>query len=386
MNAQFDPDPEFTHSATCDPQSPSVSGIFSRSRNFTVTGKNFTNIINNYPTVPGVPSDFRMITMGDIDLRHEIRVDSTGVGKQERVRRIYSARVEGRKENLTVAIYQGDDAEEKWRQDVARYMSMCHPNIIQIWGVANSNHIHATLFNDDLIPLSHFLDQHRYSHFLTVYIYACCNQDFRQVHDYIFSTFQQFLSSLDCTTLIRRSTGRLCIELTKSSETSWLEWWQPELPGLSPTYRMDILETTNANRTIQSLPVGQYYEICYLKLAQHRFFAIPAGTLVNLGAILHFSSNLYQDSVEIASHLYEEPDRGHWDIDKGGVETVLKDGWTRFQSSDVPEGMVHLCISVNLRMDPWLSQANYIFRQLHIMSDFEDYGTTSSLIILFSIR
>ncbi|KAF7377026.1 hypothetical protein MSAN_00120700 [Mycena sanguinolenta] len=157
MNDPSQLEPEFTHSSASDPESPfavsrHASGMFSHSRNFTVTGKSLNNITNNYAAL-SLPSDFRMIPMGDIDLQHEIRVDnSTGVLNYHRqrahVRRLYSAKVEGRKSTLTVAMYQGHGAEEKWRQDIAKYMSMRHPSIVQICGAASSNGIHATLFND----------------------------------------------------------------------------------------------------------------------------------------------------------------------------------------------------------------------------------------------
>ncbi|KAF7340609.1 hypothetical protein MSAN_02132500 [Mycena sanguinolenta] len=185
MHDQFHPDPAFAHSATCDPESP--SGMFSRSRNFTVTGQNLTNITNNYTSVPRLPADFRMIPMGDIDLRREIRVDQlTGVANCPRqrtcIRRMHSAkaRIDGRESKVTVAVYQGNGAQEEWRRDIGN-----HANIIQICGAATSNGINATLFNDDLIPVRHILDHYRNSHFSTVYIYACCNIDFTRVHDYV---------------------------------------------------------------------------------------------------------------------------------------------------------------------------------------------------------
>ncbi|KAF7377105.1 hypothetical protein MSAN_00129500 [Mycena sanguinolenta] len=109
-----------------------ASGMFSHSQQFTVMGKTFTNITKNYVAAPGLPSDFRMIPMGDIDLRREIRVDEcTGVvNSQPReracVRRIHSAKaiIAGRKSRVTVAIYQGNGAEKEWRQDIAKYMSL----------------------------------------------------------------------------------------------------------------------------------------------------------------------------------------------------------------------------------------------------------------------
>jgi hypothetical protein len=59
-----------------------------------------------------------MIPMGDLDLLEEIRFDdgSGVVGRHHpertRVRRVYSARIDGRNSGVTVAMYQGDGAEE----------------------------------------------------------------------------------------------------------------------------------------------------------------------------------------------------------------------------------------------------------------------------------
>ncbi|KAJ6566338.1 hypothetical protein B0H19DRAFT_1137481, partial [Mycena capillaripes] len=91
-----------------------------------------------------------MVSLWDIDLQHEIHLDSsTGVvnrhSTQTSVRRIYSAKIRG--QSTTVAMYQGYDAEE-WRQDLAKYRSIRHPNIIQIRGAAISGSIRATLFHD----------------------------------------------------------------------------------------------------------------------------------------------------------------------------------------------------------------------------------------------
>ncbi|KAF7377088.1 hypothetical protein MSAN_00127400 [Mycena sanguinolenta] len=66
MDDQPNSTPEFTHSSTCDPDSPSdASGMFSHSQQFTVTGGTFASITNNYTAAPGLPSDFRMIPIGD---------------------------------------------------------------------------------------------------------------------------------------------------------------------------------------------------------------------------------------------------------------------------------------------------------------------------------
>jgi hypothetical protein len=59
-----------------------------------------------------------MIPMGDINLLEEIRLNNeTGfVGchhpERTRVRRVYSAKIDGRNSGVTVAVYQGKGAEE----------------------------------------------------------------------------------------------------------------------------------------------------------------------------------------------------------------------------------------------------------------------------------
>ncbi|KAJ7227994.1 hypothetical protein B0H12DRAFT_235214 [Mycena haematopus] len=218
-----------------------------------------------------------MIPIGDIDLRHKIRLnDKTGVVDYGRVRAcirgIYSARVEGRKSTLTVAIYQGDGAEE---QDIAN-----HPNIIQIAGAATSGGIHATLFNDDLIPLKQFVDHYQDSHFLMVYIYAYCYEDFSEVVDYINSAFQQILWSSNCAMWIRHSTGRLCTQLD-SNDYMWLNYRQP-VSGLRGLYSLGALHTEPINMVIESLTLKQYHGICFFNLRQYRLISIPASTPIQL--------------------------------------------------------------------------------------------------------
>jgi hypothetical protein len=58
-----------------------------------------------------------MIPLGDINLRRQIQVDSgTGVVGCQRervcVRRVYSAKVEGRRSKFTVVMYEGNGAAE----------------------------------------------------------------------------------------------------------------------------------------------------------------------------------------------------------------------------------------------------------------------------------
>ncbi|KAF7340615.1 hypothetical protein MSAN_02133200 [Mycena sanguinolenta] len=373
---------EFTHSSTCEPESPShASGMFSHSQQFSVTGGTFTNVTNNnYTTVPSLPSDFRMIPMGDIDLWHQIRVDEcTGIAYSQRqracVRQVHSAkaRIDGRTKRVTVALYQGNDAQEEWRKDIDQYMSMRHPNIVQICGAASSNGLHAAIFNDDLIPLRHFLDHYRESHFSTVYIYACCNKDFSEVYNYLSSEFHQGVFSDVCTKWIRRSTGRLCAEFTQHNDV-WLSITPGEFPDLSGMHATSALHTDASNFVINSLTLGQYHLMCWNHLAQIRPIAISASTTVDLGAVFRHSGDLLEESIEIAfSPRAEAPPLDDWRTLEGSTGEVMPNGWTRFQSDDVINNILYLSCTILSDRHPWLSQANHIFRRLHIMSNFEDY-------------
>jgi hypothetical protein len=60
-----------------------------------------------------------MIPLGDIDLQHEFRLNKAEGSvvvdhRRERtsVRRVYSARIDGRNAPMTLAMYQGPGAEE----------------------------------------------------------------------------------------------------------------------------------------------------------------------------------------------------------------------------------------------------------------------------------
>ncbi|KAF7377011.1 hypothetical protein MSAN_00119100 [Mycena sanguinolenta] len=324
-----------------------------------------------------------MIPMCDIDLRHQIRVDklrtneSGVVNAQSRgracVRRMHSAMIAGRKSRVTVAIYQGDDAEEEWCKDIATYMSLRHPNIVQICGAASSNGLHAAIFNDDLIPLRHFLDHYRVSPFSTVYIFAHLNQDFAEVINYLYSALQRPLRSSECISWLRRSTGRLCTEFAGTSDSLWLNSYPPEAPALSGIYSVDASSET-ITRFIDSLTVKQYHNICNWNLRQHRRFRLPAFTTLNLGAVFRRSSDRPENPVEIAFlPSTEAPILYNWRTSDGGTGEIMPNGWTRFQSGHVINNTVHVLSTIPSNRHAWLSQANHIFRRLNIMANFADY-------------
>ncbi|KAJ7079675.1 hypothetical protein C8R44DRAFT_992577 [Mycena epipterygia] len=176
------PPPEAPPSPSCsstDRASPSSGAFITNSRNFTIVGGNFTNVINCAPTGP---LDFRTIPLGDLDLRNEIRLEDGGVVNRQRelhaARRIYSARIEGKNSDMTVAVYHGENAEETWKHELAKYSGLRHPNFVQLYGSVNSGGFYATIFHDALVPLQQLMSEYRHSVISTIYLYVYLDREF----------------------------------------------------------------------------------------------------------------------------------------------------------------------------------------------------------------
>ncbi|KAJ7168854.1 hypothetical protein C8R46DRAFT_240797 [Mycena filopes] len=129
-----------------------AGGIFPGCQNFTVTGGTYTNILQSTDVVP---SDFRRIPMGDIYLQDNLSGDFSTtrrhLAQRSFFRRMFSAKIPGHTSNVTVATYQGDRAEEEWREDVTRYMSFRHHNILQLFATAAMKNIYAAVFHCDFV-------------------------------------------------------------------------------------------------------------------------------------------------------------------------------------------------------------------------------------------
>ncbi|KAF7337138.1 hypothetical protein MVEN_02151800 [Mycena venus] len=340
---------------------------------------NFKDCVTNvtFTAAPTAPSGFRRIPLGDINLLHEICVDyDTGVvDRHERMqvrRRVYSAQVQG--QSVTAVFYQGDGAEEEWRRDLEKHRSLWHPNIIQIYGTASSHGINATLYHDDLIPFQHFLDLYRHSPMMAVYIHACSIADFNAAHNYIYSTFKEFVPSYECTLWIHRSTGQLCAELTIPVDWIDLKEEVDEIPGLRGVHS---LRTSNTEAMIiDMLTLKGYHDVCFwVLLHEHNHNTnVSLSMIVNVGAVILWPrDDVLEHRVEIASLTDAEIDVGSWFNSGKGYGEKLENGWTR--SEDVIGRNIYLWIKLRgADFEFWLSQANHIFSCLEITSDLGDYG------------
>ncbi|KAF7374132.1 hypothetical protein MSAN_00294500 [Mycena sanguinolenta] len=201
--------------------------IFSGSQQFTVAGGTFTNITKNYPVAPAVLTAFRTIPLREIDLQREIQLDRLGDSGVLSLRRLYSAKINRRKSTVTVAMYQGEGAEQEWRRDIAKYMGDRHPNIVQLYGTSSCGYIHAAVFNDDLIPLQQFMDLYRHSHFASVYIHAYGGMELFTASRYLGSTFEHGLRRIVHVTYVAQPVGfvwTLCPAASGASTLSLIRY------------------------------------------------------------------------------------------------------------------------------------------------------------------
>ncbi|KAF7339049.1 hypothetical protein MVEN_01981100 [Mycena venus] len=349
-----------------------------------------TNV--SFTTATPLPDDFPKIPLGDIDLLHEIHVDyGTGVvnrPKRGRMRRVHSARAGAW--CVTAVMYQGEGAKEEWRRSLEKHMRLRHPHIVQIYGTASSQGIHATLYHDELTPLQHFLDIYRDSPILTVYVYACINPDFNEAGQYIIaSQFLRGLTSNQFTFWIRRSTGRLCAEFIppRNPVTFVYETYQDAAPFCMERNYLMSASVTDA-MVINGLPLKVYHDICASNLGHRRHMRyprIPTRMPVNLGSLVHFpSSGQSEGWTEISSvplSIYINP----WVICNKRTRAPMEDGWTRFHSSEISNAYISIEARTQGLLGSWFSQANHIFSRLSITSNLEDYALVETAYFMLRI-
>ncbi|KAJ7160338.1 hypothetical protein C8R46DRAFT_1107805 [Mycena filopes] len=356
-----------------------AGGIFANSHDFTVVGGTFINTTNNYGTTPTVPPGLHMIpNLGDIVLQRELTSNegSPVVSCRDRkcMRRVYSAKV-GQRSDLTVAMYEGESAEEEWREDIERYMSIRHPNIMQIWAGASYPNLHAMVFHGDLVPIKVFMAGR--SPIMTVYLYTLYTCEWQRAKTYLASAFSRTpVGSKQHTLWIRSSTGQLSADIRppdQHNEVSLFFNIPPALPGF----------TSQEATAIGFLSLEQYHHICDLYLGKPRGEYISTAATVTLGMVSFWPAHLdWHDSVGIVflpavnlqQHDISWP---FWEGDPLYRGDMMESGWTRSESGHFSESLssVITFVAPGLFHPPmaWLSQANHIFSRLGITSNLGDY-------------
>ncbi|KAF7364426.1 hypothetical protein MSAN_01103600 [Mycena sanguinolenta] len=307
-------------------------------------------VVKTFNGLDATPPDFLRIPLGNINLQSEIRADTaTGVVWQH-----------CHNEPMTVAMYQGDNAEEEWKRDISHHSGLRHPHVLQIYASASSSGINAVVFHDDLVLFSHFLDSFCYSVILRVYILAYTNADYRSAQRYSKDILS--IEPLPCTLWIRCSTGRLCIEFSAFETHGLLSGPEARSP---PRSVLSPHDPNQESLVIASLGYPEWYSICESYLCQRPFDYVSR----------------FEHAIELASATGVQNEWSGW-YGVGAEQWGEEDGAVRYNSRAVFGRRLHLHNRISAA--PWLAQANYILNQLKVVLNHEDHKLVD--LVIFTLK
>ncbi|KAF7337136.1 hypothetical protein MVEN_02151600 [Mycena venus] len=193
--------------------------------------------------------------------------------------------------------------------------------------------------------------------------------------------------SSECTLWIRRSTGRLCAELTIPIDWINLKEYKEleEIPCLWGVHSLRISNTEAM--VIDTLTLEGYYNVCALILSRMHSVVLSLSMIVNVGAVVFWpEDDVLEHWVEIASLADAEIHVFLWHSHGKGYGEKLENGWTRFRSEDIIAWNISLLIEIQWEdFKFWLSQANHIFSCLEIMSELGDYALVHQVCFTLTI-
>ncbi|KAJ7467694.1 hypothetical protein FB451DRAFT_1259136 [Mycena latifolia] len=360
------------------PGVPAYTGaFFSGAHDFVLSGGTFTSVTNINYTAPSVSADFRMVPIGDIDLRKLRTItlnDDTGVvlrrHGQALVKRTYSSRLCGRNSSMTVIMYHGNGADEEWRHDISKYLSFRHPNLMQFYGAAaSSSGLRAVILHDDLIPISHIMKSDHHSHSWILYIYTCFDAGIQDV----MKCLRGYYIGMSCRGWLRISTGTICLDVGVTPNDTDPNMPANALGGLSALNNLPVgaawcavscFDPQPESRIFASLSLDAFHSACFNYFCQEHLWMSAPDAIVRLGSVIRFGLPGLQ-----SEELAEAPTMSVGVIDwwkRSG--TVLENGWIRIDSWNMEQTMIR---SVGCNPTPWITQANHIFSRLRITSNHE---------------
>ncbi|KAJ7610418.1 hypothetical protein FB45DRAFT_942433 [Roridomyces roridus] len=336
-------------------------------------------------------AEFPTIPLGDLYLSHEVGIARRRYGTGA-VRRTFFAELRGSR--VTAMTYEGEDAEQQWREEVSRYSQIRHPNIAQLFGLVHSD-LKVAVFHGEMIPYKEVLRTFESSHFLSVYFWACMTTEFKEVNGYLADVLKKPLHWSDYTLWLRPGSLSLCLDLSEA--TSYVPLY---LADVRSQRRLDNFRPSRTSEIISSLSHQDYHSICFWYLCQFRQLFVSRITEVRLGSMSHIvAGRRYGDlrdqiglfpEVEVCDHGWQGPKLSRHAMETlvtNGISIVLlENGWTRVDSDQV-EYFYRRRISAEPRYArSWLAHAHEIFDSFNITSGFDDYFLTDVLNVWLELR
>ncbi|KAJ7616634.1 hypothetical protein FB45DRAFT_1008066 [Roridomyces roridus] len=381
---------QYTPKLSVDSKYQGTGSFFPNARDFIITGGTFTSHVTNvHYAAPTLPAGFRTIPLGDIDLQREIGFSAGVVDRpsvlRRTVRRVYSARVHGVEANMTVALYEGEQAEQDRDEYLRAHSHFRHPSIVQVFGLASFEGTHAVIAHDELLRYEDFLQVHRLSPVMEVYMNAKWASEHLEASHYLNNGPVQTQPGTRAI-WIRSSTGRLCIDFT---------------PGQfnDPSFDFDKHNTFKPSRALvkfddpkadekanEALPVKLYHEICSAMLSEHGRVTFGVEEEINLGGVVYTPVGM---NVNLHSPLQTAVLGSVKVFPVGWTESIQEDlmdgGWTRMKHRRATR---YTCscsfMALDKSVSDWFSQSNYIFKKLGITAEHERYAFLST--VTFELR
>ncbi|KAF7353215.1 Kinase-like protein [Mycena sanguinolenta] len=336
------------------------------------------------------PSEFRTIRLGDIKLIKEFKEMRSNaqlsvvsprwsaVGRQTpraTVRRVYKAKLEGRESgHMTVAVYEGDGAEETWNEHLANYESIRHPNVMQLYGLVNTQRLRGMVFHDELIPYDQFFRRFQHSPILSTYIFGYCNTEFWEATKYIGDVMALLpMNPMSLPGWIQPQTGQFCLDLAQGGANEGYNSWDIDIHRLE---NISLDAPYSEDTIISSLSEDPYHELCsHPSIARYHWFQVSTGHPIGPG--IFRTDSQHGTCVRITEPLQILPEeKPHWDnYTKEAPGELLPNLWIRY---DFPR-MFALKLELNLWFPSlqiqkaWLAQASHIFAELQEREHIKDY-------------
>ncbi|KAF8209375.1 hypothetical protein K438DRAFT_1810924 [Mycena galopus ATCC 62051] len=179
---------------------------------------------------------------------------------------------------------------------------------------------------------------------------------------------------------MRRSTGRLCVELAAESSDD-ITFGTEAIDSLFTIENPNSLDdVTKESTAIASFELAQYYKECYREWGYQTSKLVSKDAELTVGAIICRGSLEDDDEwIEIASlatpNFWYTPWSTFWPI-RSDQET--ENEWARYAARDVMGGVISCEVLADVE-PAWFSQASHIFTQSQITSDYENYALVDSI-------
>ncbi|KAJ7606039.1 hypothetical protein FB45DRAFT_941515 [Roridomyces roridus] len=260
---------------------------------------------------------------------------------------------------------------------MSKYSRSRHPNLIQVYAVASSNGICATIFHDELIPLDRFVQTcSAHSPLWAVYVLFCSNTliaDLLHAHQECYpgrTTYEYSYKQW-----LRSGNGRLCVDLIIARPLGTDDYLAVTnmLPGGTIWESVGCFEPQTESHVLSVLPL-YHWDCDWGFMANDTSFSIPASSTVYLGAVVDASCRNVGSFLEMAEMSSDGDLRPEWGLRrKYGEPTAMQNGWTCVPTCDIRDISIATFIPNHYL---WISQANYIFKRLQITSEQEKYVFT----------